>query len=134
MRQHVCAFGLHAAGEFDEMARGDAFPEVIEARPARDAVEIRMNFDAGKGEELFPVEAHLLIDESRQRESPAGGVEVGRAEGIQHWPFDGLGLAGRDAIGAAGIGGDDDVVHCYYDAEKMARGCERDLHFPGACA
>lgn len=57
-------------------------------------------------------------------EGPSGGVQGGGAEGIQDRPFDGLGLAGGDAIGALGIGGDDDVLgHCIYDAEKWGEDC-----------
>ena len=50
--EDVGAIGFDAAGEFDEVAGGDAFPKIIEAGPAGDAVEIGLDLNAGEGGEL----------------------------------------------------------------------------------
>jgi len=50
--EDVGAIEFDAGGEIDEVAGGDAFPEVREAEPANDAVEPGVDFDAGEGGEL----------------------------------------------------------------------------------
>ena len=45
---------LECAGVFEERARGDAFPKIVEAGPARDAMEVAEDLHPRKGQELVP--------------------------------------------------------------------------------
>ncbi len=97
---------LESAGQLDERAGGDAFPEVAEAAPAGDAVEVREDFDTGELVELSPIEFHGLVDQAGEDELPLLGGDAGGTGGVQNGPLLSAALAGRDAFAAASVGTD----------------------------
>ena len=91
------------------VAGGDAIPEVAEAAPAGDAVEVAEDLDAGKGVELVPGEGDLLSTRPVNSRRQWARSMRRRAAGIEDGPLAGAALAGRDALGAVGVRADDDV-------------------------
>ena len=58
--------GRSHLGEFQDLLDRDAFPDSIQFRPARDAVDVRLDRLAGQGLELVPSQGerriHLAVD------------------------------------------------------------------------
>src|SRR3954465_2676839 len=63
--------GLHALHHF---AEGDASPAIVEAAPARDAVEVTRDVEARESVEFFPREAERAADYSPDLEVPTRGI------------------------------------------------------------
>src|SRR5437588_2058313 len=97
--EHEARFRTDADHLGDD-ARRDAAPEVVESRPARDAVEVRVNFDGGQLQELVERTLQGPLDQAAGLELPRLKVNARRAVRVEHRPLARARLAGRDAARA----------------------------------
>src|SRR5262249_28317243 len=88
------------------VARADAFPEIVELAPARDAVHVGAHRNMRQGAELVVAAFPWLFDEAEDVKRPARGIEARRAAVVQDGPFTRQRLARRDTLGALDIGAD----------------------------
>ena len=105
--ERVLGSGRRAAGEVDEMARRNAFPEIAETAPAGNAMEVREDLNPRESQELRPGEFKRLPDQAKDAEAPGFKVKLRRPGGVQNRPFLCARLARRDAVLPIHIGTDD---------------------------
>ncbi len=101
---------LHAAEHF---AQGNAGEDVVELRPARDAVDVAAHVDARQRHHLAHRPLRRCVDEAEGAEGPLREVDVGDRAVVQDRPALRLHLAGREARGAhvGSIGRTDTILH-----------------------
>lgn len=73
--------------EFHDVGEEDAFPAIIEAAPARDAMKIGSDFVLRKSAKLVPGEPFRFFDVAGNFEVPFRRVEVRDAAVMKHRPF-----------------------------------------------
>src|SRR5690606_22715716 len=81
----------------DEIAQARPFPDGVELAPARDAVDIRMDFRRGDLAELVPGPARFLFDFAEHSQRPGRRIDGGHRAIVQHREFERQRLAGREA-------------------------------------
>ena len=85
-RQHKFRFRFHARA-LGNLARRHAGPDIVESRPARDAVKIGIDFDDRKLHEFVEREVKRLIHQSINFEFPRRQIDRRRAMRIKDRPF-----------------------------------------------
>src|SRR5262249_7482606 len=91
-----------AAG-LDDGADVHPLPRVVQARPARDAVNVGRQRDARQPQELLPRPRHGVGDEAEAAERPALRIEARRQSIGEHRPLLRQHLAGRHTRRQGGI-------------------------------
>src|SRR5262249_28472973 len=83
-----------------------ALPPVVEPAPARDAVDVAAHLDPRQGEELLPGPAPRTLDQPEDSKIPLGEVHLRDRAMVEHRPFVGEDLAGRESLPLPGdLGG-----------------------------
>ena len=98
MRDDVCRARTDAGHLQDRLDR-HAFPGGVELRPARDAVDVRLDGLARQVPELAPGQREWRIHLAPDLEVPVGEVGVRHGPVVEDREFVGLVLARRDALG-----------------------------------
>src|SRR6185503_11326520 len=75
----------------------DAFPYGIKFAPARDTVDIHLNFCAREFVEVIPCPLFFLVHLAPHAKIPCGGIEVWYRAIMQNWKFKRKCLAGWQA-------------------------------------
>jgi len=94
-------------GEIEDASRAGTAEYIIQPRPAGDAVDVAVHINPGKRTKLLPIEFDVGFDETGDGEIPVLDIHTRDIAVMKHRPFLGFGLAGRDAILAMRVGGDD---------------------------
>src|SRR5262245_14480531 len=87
----------------DDRADRHAFPDVVELRPARHAVDVRGDRDPRQLQELRPGPRRLVLDEPVAAKRPAGWIEARRAAVREHGPLGRQDLTGWNTRRERGI-------------------------------
>jgi hypothetical protein len=98
------------AGHLRNRARRDPAPEVVEPRPARDAVEVCIDLHGGQLQKLVERKFQRLLDESADLELPRLRLDARRAVSVEHGPLARARLPRRDAVRAPRVGADDHLA------------------------
>ena len=98
---------MQASGAGDEFSGRDALPDIAEAAPAGDAVEVGKHAGVGQIEKFLPGKRGWLVHQPRKSELPPGQIDTGRAAGVQNGPLFRARLARRNAVGAVRVRADD---------------------------
>src|SRR5215213_4070082 len=97
------------ARQLGNRPREHARPEVVETRPARDAVEVCVDLRRGQLQELVERPLEGAFDEPADLELPGLRVNARRAVRVEHGPLSRARLTGRHAVLAPRVGADDYV-------------------------
>ena len=96
-----------ASGEANQFPRRDAFPKIAEPRPARHTMEIGKDPNPRKIYKIIPTPLDIFSYQTADAEAPCREIDRRWPAGIEHRPFSGARLAGRNAFKTPGIGADD---------------------------
>src|SRR6185503_4805385 len=89
---------------------GNAAPDVVEPRPARDAVKVSVNTDGAELHKLVKRPLLRILYEAIDFKRPRREIDIGRPVRIEHGPFLGARLAWRNPIRATRVRADDDLL------------------------
>src|SRR5580704_7354671 len=88
--------------QLHHVRKEDTFPVIVQAAPARDAVEVGRSLRLRQRAKIIPSEALWLFDFARNLEVPLGRIKVRNAPVVKHRPLERERLPRRKA--AFGLG------------------------------
>src|SRR6266550_4395556 len=98
LRDHQAKLGRRfQAGALEQRLHRHAFEAVIEPASGRDAMDVAFDRLARERKQIGPRQREGALDQTGNREGPGRYVHGGYVAIMQHRPFGGLDLAGRDA-------------------------------------
>src|SRR5438874_7489432 len=80
----------------EQELHGNSFERVVESAPGRDAMNVAVHRFAGELQEFAVRQSKRILNETRNYERPCGCVDHWDVAVMQHRPFGGFDLAGRD--------------------------------------
>src|SRR6266516_733863 len=95
------------AGDLRYLACRHAAPNVIQSRPARDAMKVRINFHCRQLHEFIQRPLLWMLDQAVHFKFPGVQIDFRRAVRVEHRPLLRARLTGRNAIRQPRVGADD---------------------------